>query len=245
MTAQPPTGPPPGLGPFPDFVEVRYGSSTGPAPGLHDFDLAAVPTTVGQYWRYLVEAQLTGRPAARLHGFPPVAGTGLWTTPSGGVAVEQHLNQLPVTSVTWHGAVAYCRWLSQRTGARCRLPTAAEWYCAAAGPAGRRWALGDEFDRAIYAPPASAPRPVGGTPANPYGLYDLTGNVFEWCADPLTSPANARDRPRAPIRSRVIKGGAYTVRNPESFANATVFTADESSAVPYIGFRVLRERPAG
>lgn len=63
----------------------------------------------------------------------------------------------------------------------------------------------------------------------------MTGNVFEWCADELTSPAGTD------LGSRAIKGGAYTVRNPESFENATVFTADELSTVPYIGFRVLRD----
>jgi hypothetical protein len=61
----------------------------------------------------------------------------------------------------------------------------------------------------------------------------MTGNVFEWCADAMTSPDGVV------LGSRVIKGGAYTVRNPESFDNATVFTADELSTVPYIGFRVL------
>lgn len=211
----------------------------GPLPSGGDsartggFRLAVVPTTVGQYWRYLLDRGLDSSPDPRLHGIPTAEGTGLRTTPAG-VVIDEHLATLPVTGVTWHGALAYCAWLGARTGEPCRLPTAAEWHYAAGGPAGLRWALGDEFDRQTYAPPGlTGPRPVGGSPANAFGLRDMTGNVFEWCADPLGPPDGTA------LPSRVIKGGAYTVRNPESFENATVFTADELTAVPYIGFRVL------
>ena len=207
------------------------GDVTGELPLLvdvpPDLRLSAVPVTVGQYWRYLVETGLHTAPDPRLHGFPGSAGTGLRQTRSGEVVLDEAQADLPVTGVTWPGALAYCDWLGERLGTRCGLPTAAQWQGAAAGQAGWRWALGDQFDRAVYAPAASGPRPVGATPANPYGLRDLTGNVFEWCADAAPTPG-----------SRVIKGGAYTVRNPESFENAAVFTADELSTVPYLGFRV-------
>ena len=207
--------------------------ATVPAGRLPGFRLTVVPVTAGQYWSYLADAGLAGTPAPRLHGPPVTLGTGLRSTVDGGVEPEPQRTGLPATSVTWHGAVAYCAWLADRLRTPCRLPTAAEWQYAAAGPAGWRWSLGDEFDRPTYAPAADGPRPVGATPANPYGLRDMTGNVFEWCADPLLAPDGTA------LGSRTIKGGAYTVRNPESFENATVFTADELSAVPYIGFRVL------
>lgn len=198
------------------------------------FRLAVFPTTVAQYWHYLVDQDLTETPAPLLHGFSATAGTGLRSV-SGVVVLDEDLADLPITGVTWHGAVGYCRWLSVRTGAHCRLPTADEWVHAARGPGGSRWSLGDDFDRKTYAPEASGPRPVSGAPANGFGLRGMTGNVFEWCADSLTGPGGAA------LSSRVIKGGAYTVRNPESFENTTVFTADGLSTVPYIGFRVLME----
>jgi formylglycine-generating enzyme required for sulfatase activity len=173
-----------------------------------------------------------------LHGFP--AGTGLRLALGGAIECDEAAGTLPVTGVSWHGALAYCDWLSERLGVECRLPTAAEWYQAAAGPDRLRWALGDEFDRDVYAPTATGPRPVRDWPANRLGLRGLTGNVFEWCADPLAGSGSGSGSASG---SRVIKGGAYTVRNPESFDNATVFTADELSTLPYIGFRVLSARP--
>jgi formylglycine-generating enzyme required for sulfatase activity len=222
-------------GELPAFVDVPPGAlPAGAAPQgparTGGFGLAAVPTTVGQYWRYLTDTGLHEAPAPRLHGFPERSGTGLRATPAGTVILDERLAALPATFVTWHGALAYCEWLSVRTGLPCRLPSAAEWRYAAAGPAGLRWALGNDFDRKAYAPPATGPRPVGGGAPNAFGLHDLTGNIFEWCADAMAAPGRG---------SRVIKGGAYTLRNPESFENATIFTADELTTVPYIGFRVL------
>jgi formylglycine-generating enzyme required for sulfatase activity len=208
------------------------------------FWLAVTPTTAVQYWRYLVDRGLTGKSEPLLHGFPRQGGTGLRATPEGAVSFDEQFAALPVTGVTWPGALAYCEWLSPRRGMACRLPSAAEWQYAAGGPQRLRWALGNDFDRKTYAPATAGPRPVGGSPASPLGLRDMTGNVFEWCADALAAPGLAGG---VALGSRVIKGGAYTVRNPESFENATAFTADELSTVPYIGFRVLSTAagPAG
>lgn len=225
------------LGTLPAFADVPAGLLPAGPDGVPvptaGFRLGVVPVSAGQYWASLVDRGLQGRAALLLHAFPVGPGLGLRAAPAGAVALDEDSAHLPATGVSWRGASAYCEWLTARTGVPCRLPTAAEWQYAAAGPAGFRWSLGDEFDRGTYAPPASSPRPVGGTPANAFGLRDMTGNVFEWCADPLLAPTGAE------LGSRVIKGGAYTVRNPESFENATVFTADELSTLPYIGFRVL------
>jgi formylglycine-generating enzyme required for sulfatase activity len=219
------TAQPGGLsGAVPSFVAVPAG-----------FGLGTTPVTVGQYWQYLLAEGLRKRPAPRLHGFAATPGLGLRTGSDGMVEFDEQLADLPVTQVSWHGAQAYCRWLAERLDLPCRLPSAAEWQYAASGPAGSRWALGDEFDRSTYAPAATGPLPVGTFGSNPFGLQDMTGNVFEWCADPLSTPDGSD------LGSRVIKGGAFTVRNPESFDNAAVFTADELTTVPYIGFRVLAE----
>jgi formylglycine-generating enzyme required for sulfatase activity len=226
-------------GTVPPLVPVPAGRLPGdPQQATAGFRLGVTPVTVAEYWQYLRAEGLHERPAPGLHGFPASAGFGLRAGPAGAVEFEERLAGLPVTGVSWHGAQAYCRWLAGRLGRSCRLPSAAEWQYAASGPAGTRWALGNRFDRATYAPAATGPLPVGGFGSNPYGVLDMTGNVFEWCADPLRTPDGKE------LGARVIKGGAFTVRNPESFDNATVFTADELSTVPYIGFRVLADEQA-
>ena len=93
----------------------------------------------------------------------------------------------PVTSVSWFEAVAYCGWLSERTGKPFRLPTEAEWeYAARGGLEAKLYTWGNE-------PPQMQPRyaelwrtgpeRVGGRPPNGFGLCDIAENVHEWCAD--------------------------------------------------------------
>jgi formylglycine-generating enzyme len=79
----------------------------------------------------------------------------------------------PVVHVSWDDANAYCIWLSERTGNLYRLPTEAEWeYVARESPIG--W---DSYNS------GGAPHEVGTSPPNALGLYDLRGNVWEWCGD--------------------------------------------------------------
>jgi formylglycine-generating enzyme len=93
----------------------------------------------------------------------------------------------PVVAVSWFDAVSYCEWLSGETGRRFRLPTEAEWECAARGGVdGTLYPWGDE-------PPEArpdygtrwlkGPEPCGGGAPNGYGLYDICENVHEWCSD--------------------------------------------------------------
>jgi formylglycine-generating enzyme required for sulfatase activity len=93
----------------------------------------------------------------------------------------------PVVYVTWHDAVAYCRWLTEQTGQLYRLPTEAEWEKAARGSDGRQYPWGNEFDPARCNSVAGGPgetTPVGQYPegASPYGILDMAGNVWEWCS---------------------------------------------------------------
>jgi formylglycine-generating enzyme required for sulfatase activity len=93
----------------------------------------------------------------------------------------------PVVGVSWFEAVAYCRWLTAQTGIPFRLPTEAEWEKAARGPDGRIWPWGNIWeDGRCNSKEAGKERttPVGSFPdgASPYGVLDMAGNVWEWCA---------------------------------------------------------------
>ena len=124
----------------------------------------------------------------------------------------------PVVAVSWFDAVSYCEWLRSVSGRPFRLPTEAEWECAARGGAeGALYPWGD-------APPQSRPdyerrwingpeRRAGGAP-NGYGLYDICENVHEWCSDWYERDYYAKSperNPRGPESGsrRVSRGGSW------------------------------------
>lgn len=101
------------------------------------------------------------------------------------VGYENH----PVVYVSWYGAKAYCEWLSQKKGGNYRLPTEAEWEFAAKGGINRDSTTysgsNDLFDVGWYSDNAEGVgvQPVMMRQKNTLGIYDMSGNVWEWCSD--------------------------------------------------------------
>jgi len=126
--------------------------------------------------------------------------------------------KMPVVAVSWHEATAYCDWLSKIAGKRYRLPTEAEWECAArGGTEGSDYSWGDSPPESLpdYANRwVSGPEPVGLYAPNSYGLYNMGDNVHEWCADWYDAAYyrySPKRNPQGPAggKRRASRGGAW------------------------------------
>jgi formylglycine-generating enzyme required for sulfatase activity len=160
----------------------------------------------------------------------------------------------PVVYVTWDDAVAYCQWLDGwlrekgpdglrrclAEGWKIRLPTEAEWEKAVRGVDGRIYPWGDKFDAERANTDESrigGTSPVGSFPrgASPYGVLDMSGNAWEWCADWYDEKYY---RKSLALNPRVPKAGNYRVLRGGSFndSSAGARCAYRRGGDPYIGF---------
>ncbi len=160
----------------------------------------------------------------------------------------------PVVDVTWEDAGEYARWLSEQTGKPYRLPSEAEWeYAARAGTETAYW-WGDEIgvNRANCFNSGSEwsgkqTAPVGSFLANPWGLHDTAGNVWEWAQDRWhDSYQGAPDDGSAwevgGGSSRVLRGGSWS-RSPHLARCAFRSDFDPGSRNNVIGFRLVCASP--
>lgn len=127
----------------------------------------------------------------------------------------------PVINVSWYDAVAYAEWLSQQTGENYRLPTEAEWeYAARAGTTTEYW-WGDNVGRNqanCYGCNSQwdniKTAEVGSFSANPWGLFDTAGNVWEWTCSEYASYRSGKENSCAEnsdtTTRRVLRGGAWS-----------------------------------
>lgn len=154
----------------------------------------------------------------------------------------------PVVCVSWHDAVAYAQWLSRRTGRNFRLPTEAEWeYAARSGGKPEKFAGGDDIEAVAWYSGNSGNRthPVGQKLANGLGLYDMSGNVWQWTADwygdsyYIDSPRNNPAGPGSGSK-RVFRGGSwfYDERGVRTTYRDFALPAYRSS---YLGFRLASD----
>ncbi|MFC1629299.1 formylglycine-generating enzyme family protein [Gemmatimonadota bacterium] len=152
---------------------------------------------------------------------------------------------LPVDMVSWEDAVSFCRKLSELTGDRYRLPTEAEWEYAARAGTSSEYYWGGEADRAWAVFDTTEIARVGSRRPNRWGLYDMSGNVWEWCSDRYDAEYYRRspqEYPEGPTSGdfRVLRGGSW--RN--GAANLRIARRGwnrPDSRHPHDGFRVVME----
>jgi formylglycine-generating enzyme len=192
-----------------------------------------------------------------------------WRHPEGPESSIQERENHPVVQVSWHDAVAYAQWAGKR------LPTEAEWeFAARGGLESKRYVWGDEFRpggkymantwQGIFPVRDSgedgfvATSPVGCYPANGYGLYDMAGNVWQWCSDWYRADSNMEAasknvcrNPGGPAQSydpgdpyaskRVVKGGSFLC-NPdycESYRPSARRGTPPDTGSSHTGFRCV------
>jgi formylglycine-generating enzyme required for sulfatase activity len=162
----------------------------------------------------------------------------------------------PVVNVSWNDGVAFSRWLSEKEGVKYRLPTEAEWEYACRGGTTTRFYTGDEAEGiekvANFADPRTKPpgtvltTVVGSYPANPFGLHDMAGNIWEWVADryqPDYYATSPTEDPTGPTKGASIglRGGCWGFP-AESGRSANRGRAQTTTCGYRDGFRVVREK---
>lgn len=188
-----------------------------------------------------------------------------------GTTIEQHMNMAgdtrlagvgddyPMYYVSWEDARAFCERLSTITGKKYRLPTEGEWEFAARG--GKRQTRADEKAKtaptysgsrmidevAVYGGNSNCTQPVGSKAPNTLGLYDMSGNVYEWCNDwygkyPPQILSFSTSNPQGPDSGdfKVLRGGSFNNSPNECRVTYRNFNKPTSRNCFY-GFRIVME----
>ena len=229
------------------------------------FSLAVTPVTNQEFavfvaaTGYLTDAERQGSGQVWQKGWVAVAGAD-WRHPTGPQSNIEGRGQHPVVQVSWHDAVAYCKWLGAQHGRHYFLPSEAQWeYAARAGTTTPFYTgatittdQANYFGRRPYdGGPLGVYRqdttPVGSFPANPWGLKDMHGNVWQWCADWFDAgyyAVSPQDDPPGPAQGseRVLHGGAWNLP-AQDLRSARRYGRPPALGHNLVGFRVASGAP--
>ena len=169
------------------------------------------------------------------------------------VPMDKHTHlgfDVPVRRVTWLNAIAYCKWKSEREGKTFRLPTEAEWEYACRAGSQTAYAFGDDVlalgDYAWYKENSKkVTHDVGTKKPNAWGLYDMHGNLWEWCLDRYS--ANYDDVPTdgsayrgSSEKGMVLRGGSWNAE-ASNCRSSNRINLGASSRNYFVGFRIVME----
>jgi formylglycine-generating enzyme required for sulfatase activity len=233
----------------------------------YPFAVGKYPLTVGEFSAFAEDTGFKGAPCLRWVGYdePEIAKAGwshawredpnsTWDTPG----FEQALDH-PVVCLSWDDAKAYVSWLSQKTGHTYRLLTEAEWeYAARAGTTTKAyWGDGLSRDNGNFGADACCwscregrdqwdiTSPVGSFDANPFGLYDMIGNSWEWLEDGVHmdyegAPADGSAWVEGSCARRMIRGSSW-YEPPVSMTSDFRYHFEPEHRSWPLGFRVARD----
>ena len=174
------------------------------------------------------------------------------TTPWKGKPNVKEGDDYPATWVKWDDAVEFCEKLSEKEGVEYRLPTEAEWEYACRAGTTTMYSFGDDESQlgeyawysknTIFFGKEEYAHIVGQKKPNKWGLYDMHGNVFEWCQDwKAEYPSGDVTDPAGPASgsNRAFRGGCWS-DDAGICRSANRFLSTPSSRDFFLGFRVLR-----
>jgi formylglycine-generating enzyme required for sulfatase activity len=157
----------------------------------------------------------------------------------------------PAIYVSWNIATEYCKWLSSETNKKYRLPTEAEWEYAAAGgkkSKGYKYSGNENIDQVAWyqgSIPEDGTQPVGSLDPNELGIYDMSGNVWEWCLDTYKSDyysVSEKENPKGAKTGnwKIVRGGSWA--DKASYARITYRQSNLPGNAGFNdGFRIVRE----
>jgi formylglycine-generating enzyme required for sulfatase activity len=229
---------------------------------VKDFYMSKYEVTVAQFRkfirasRHITSAQKNGYAFVRNGDWERREGVSWDYDEYGVLRTSGNEDSLPVMYVSWVDAVKYCEWLSRETGKTYRLPTEAEWEYAAQG--GKKndghvtmFAGSDYLDQVgwYHENSGSHIHPIGQKKPNELGLYDMSGNVSEWCSDyydpgyyKTLEDVETLD-PKGPAvgEHRVLRGGFFVSDANSNRKSSRDHNLPDISYGLY-GFRVVREK---
>jgi formylglycine-generating enzyme required for sulfatase activity len=149
----------------------------------------------------------------------------------------------PVETVSWHDAVEFCQKLSQLTARHYRLPSEAEWEYACRAGTTTAFCFGETIDPCVVNYRSEETTVVGIFPANSYGLYDMHGNILEWCADNYHgnytgAPTDGSVWSSDGDRTYVLRGGCWYSKMSYCRSAARIYY-QPNYRCSYFGFRIV------
>jgi formylglycine-generating enzyme required for sulfatase activity len=229
------------------FGQVTLKDTTFTKGGTYNvsmFQIAKYPVTVEQYAQFVQDNGYTTETYWTRAGWEwrskkKIILPGFWE--------DERLHQPdhPIVGVSWYEAIAFCHWLSAKTGGKITLPTQQQWQRAAQGDDGYLYPWGNDWDgrkcnNNIDENLSLSTTPVTSYPqgVSPYGVFDMAGNVWEWLLTQWVKD-DININGHMPRRAR---GGSWDIEDSEIAFYSCAFCGWNSAYYrdEYIGFRIAR-----